>query len=393
MQSTSWSSSLTALSAEQRQNLLDSPYLTTLPDVFAALPDPRSRHGRRYPLSFLLTCLVTAMLCHCNSLDAVGQWCAEHRPLLRRRFPDQCHLTPSGSLFRWLLPRLSAEQLEWRIAGWMQHQDSVQEAEALAFDGKTVHGSGAAGGTPIHLLSVSTHDSGQTLCQVEVGEKTNEIPVAQDVLRALPLTDRIWTADALHTHRDLCRLIRDRDGHYLLVVKENEPHLHQALTWYFDEPQPTDRCAQTRERHRGRIEERCIQVTSDLTGYLAAWPGIQQQAKLTRTVERNGKRQEETVYLVTSLPTQEAGPERLLALARGQWSIESRHWIRDCVFGEDRSCLRTGNAPQLMAALRNLVISLIRAQGTRKITATRRHFAAHPSKALRLLLGAPTARR
>jgi hypothetical protein len=70
------------------------------------------------------------------------------------------------------------------------------------------------------------------------------------------------------------------------------------------------------------MEERTIQVTDELTDYLAAWPGIQQQAKLTRRVSHQGKVHEETVSLITSLSAQEAGPDHLLTLARGQWSIE-----------------------------------------------------------------------
>jgi len=360
MQSTHLASLVAPLAADERAALLRDPTLHTLDAVFASIPDPRSRHGRRYPLPFLLTCLIAALLCTNNSLDAVAQWYREHRTLLRRLFPTQRHLTPTGSLLRRLLPRLDAEQVEWRLASWLQ-QDLAAD-EAVALDGKAVRGSGAAAGTAIHPLSVSTHDSGQTLCKVQVADKTNEIPVAHEILALLPLTDRVCTADALQTHRDLCRLIRDRGGQYLLVVKGNEPHLQQALAWYFDDPGPTDRCASTRERQRGRIDRRHIVVTSELTTYLDDWPDICQQAKLTRTVECNEQRHEETVYLITSLSAHEAEPERLLALARGQWSIESRHWLRDVVFAEDRSCLRTGAAPQIMAALRNLAISLIRRQ-------------------------------
>lgn len=384
MQSTHLPSPVDALSPTERAALLEEGKLQTLREVFATFPDPRSRHGLRYPLAFLLTCVVAALLCNNNSLDAVAQWCREHRSLLHRLFPEQRWLTPTGSLLRRLLPRLDPEQVEWRLAGWVEQQ--VEQDTALAIDGKTVHGSGAAGGTPIQLLSVSTHASGQTLVQVRIADKTNEIPVARELLPLLPLAGRICTADALHTHRDLCQLIRDQGGHYLFFVKENEPHLHQALAWYFDEPLSTDRVAQTRERHRGRIECRRIQVTSELTAYLADWPGIQQQAQLTRIVQEKGECHQETVYVITSLPEQEAGPDCLLELARGQWSIESRHWIRDGVFGEDRSCLHTRHGLQVMAAFRNLVISLIRRQGTREITATQRHFAAHPRKALRLLL-------
>jgi predicted transposase YbfD/YdcC len=391
MQSTHLSSFVVALTSQERSALVQEGKLQSLNAVFATIPDPRSCHGRRYPLAFLLTCLVAALLCNSNSLDAVAQWCREHRSLLRRLFPEQRFLTPSGSLLRRLLPRLDPDQVEWRLTGWIQQDLGTDEP--LAFDGKTVLGSGAAQGTPIHLLSVSTHESGQTLLQVEVAQKTNEIPVAQAVLPLLPVADRVCTADALHTHRALCQLIRDQGGDYLLFVKENEPHLHHALAWHFDDPLPSDRSAQTRERHRGRIERRSIRVTSALSAYLTDWPGLQQQAELTRTVQRQGQVHEETVYLITSLTERQAGPDRLLALARGQWSIESRHWIRDYVFGEDRSCLRTGHGPQIMAAFRNLAISLIRRQGTRQITATRRHFAAHPRKALRLLLSSRRSHR
>lgn len=391
MESTRLPAAVDALSSADRAVLRQEDRLQSLYAIFAALPDPRSRHGRRYPLAFLLTCVVAALLCHGNSLDAVAQWCREQRTLLRRLFPDQRWLTPSGSLFRKLLPRLDAEAVETQLARWISQ--AVADDEPVALDGKTVHGSGVAGGRALHLLSISTHVSGQTLLQVAVADKTNEIPVAQAVLPTLPLADRVCTADALHTHRELCALIREQGGHYLLVVKENEPHLHQALQWYFDDPGPGDRTAQTRERGRGRIEQRAIQVTSELTDYVAHWPGLQQQARLIRTVQRQGTVQEETVYLITSLSAEVAGPEQLLELSRSQWSIESRHWIRDVVFGEDSSCLRTGSGPQLMAAFRNLAISLIRRLGTRQITATRRHFAAHPREALRLLVDPPTALR
>lgn len=66
-------------------------------------------------------------------------------------------------------------------------------------------------------------------------------------------------------------------------------------------------------------------------------------------------------YLITSLSPQKASPQRLLALNRGHWEIENRlHWVRDVVFGEDLSQIRTGAGPRVMATLRNLAISLIR---------------------------------
>src|SRR6266568_4809422 len=88
------------------------------------------------------------------------------------------------------------------------------------------------------------------------------------------------------------------------------------------------------------------------------------------------------VYLITPLTPAEANPRRLLDLVRGHWGIEnSSHYVRDVTFGEDRSRLRTGSAPQILAALRNLVITLIHRTGTILITATRRAFSHDPAQA------------
>ena len=56
-----YSSVLAALSAEQRQILLTDAPLLSLPAVFAAIADPRSKHGQRYDLPFLLLCLTAAL--------------------------------------------------------------------------------------------------------------------------------------------------------------------------------------------------------------------------------------------------------------------------------------------------------------------------------------------
>jgi predicted transposase YbfD/YdcC len=115
-------------------------------------------------------------------------------------------------------------------------------------------------------------------------------------------------------------------------------------------------------------------------------------ALLTRTVTTTGTTRQETVYLITTLSPAQASPERLLDLVRGQWRIEkSLHDVRDGTFGEDRSRLRTGNAPQLLAALRTLVITLIHRSGSHAIAATRRTFAYHPPRALALLLSSSAA--
>jgi predicted transposase YbfD/YdcC len=389
MQSTAVSALLDALSPDERQALLTDERLRTLPAAFAAIPDPRKRRGQRYDLPFLLTCLVAALLCNCNSLEAVGQWCTLHRPLLARHFGPRRHLSPTGSLYRRLLPRLSPAHVEAALAAWVRATRPLRDREPLALDGKTVRGAGSATQPAPHLLSVSTHQTHETLVQVRVDDHTNEIPVAQALLPHLPLRGRVVTADALHTQTALAQVIVDRGGDYLLCVKGNQGRLYEELAAYFADPHATARSATTTDRRRGRTETRTLHASTRLNAYLTdyfAFPRLGQVIRLLRTVRDRTGLHTEVVYFITSLTPRRADPARLLALIRGHWSVESRHWVRDVTFGEDRSCLRTGHAPQIMAAFRNLAHTLMRRTGTAEIAAQRRAFAARPAAALRLLM-------
>ncbi len=387
--STALALTLPSLSSDHRHQLLEKEPLLSLYEVFATIPDPRSKHGLRYELADLLTCLVAGLLCNCDSTLAVAQWCGDQRLLLIRLFGPRRFLCPSASLSRKLLPRLDAEHIEWTLADWIRTTLHAQPEDPIALDGKTVRGAGKDEQPAPHLLSFRTHHSQETLLQVMVSEKTNEIPIAQALLPCLPLQGRVCTADALHTQKNFMLCVDALGGKSVLTVKNNHPTLYTDLATYFADPHASFLAGSTLDQHRGRIEKRAIRVSTEMNAYLADWPLIKQVAELTRTVtvRKTGKTSREVVYLITPLTPAEASPQRLLELVRGHWSIEtSSHYVRDVTFGEDRSRFRSGHAPQIMAALRNLVITLLHRQGTSQIAATRRHFASHPRRAFDLLL-------
>jgi predicted transposase YbfD/YdcC len=110
--------------------------------------------------------------------------------------------------------------------------------------------------------------------------------------------------------------------------------------------------------------------------------------KIERITEeiKSGKKRQETVFGITSLPAAKASPERLLELNRGHWSIEnSLHYVRDVTFAEDLSQIRTNTAPQVMATLKNLAISLLRINRETNIAKALRHYAANPCMILSLI--------
>lgn len=94
----------------------------------------------------------------------------------------------------------------------------------------------------------------------------------------------------------------------------------------------------------------------------------------------------ETSFFITSLTAGQANTEQLANLIRGHWGIENKiHWVRDVTFDEDRSQIRTGNGPRVMATLRNLAIGALRLGGHTNIAAGVRSVSRNLNRALALL--------
>ena len=121
------------------------------------------------------------------------------------------------------------------------------------------------------------------------------------------------------------------------------------------------------------------------------FPHARQAVQITRKTRRGstgrkGRWHTETVYAITDLEPHQARPDELAAWIRGHWQIENGlHWVRDVTFAEDLSQVRTGHGPQVMASLRNLVISLHRLAGATNLARALRHHARDPRRPLRLL--------
>ena len=206
------------------------------------------------------------------------------------------------------------------------------------------------------------------------------------LLAGVPLAGRIVTGDALYCQRALSAQIVAAGGEYLFAVKGNQPTLARDIQLFFDDLPPGVQpvTASQRDRHGDRYEVRLLQASDALADYLA-WPGAQVVARLQRNVTRRGASTTETRQFITSLPPTTA-PQRLLELTRSHWGIENRlHYVRDVTFGEDACRVRSGVAPQVLAALRNTVIALLRAAGHANIAAALRQYAWRPDAALHLL--------
>ncbi len=262
--------------------------------------------------------------------------------------------------------------------------------EVVSFDGKTLRGTRKAGAPAAHLLSALGQRLGLTLFQHPVGDKTNEITVMSEMLRTLLIENRVITMDALLTQRQIARNILDRGGDYLMVVKANQGELLKWVSAVFEQSiwlREAVQTAEMKDAAHGRIETRKLSSSSSLSDH-GLWPGLEQVLMIEREVieKKSGKVRQEVTYGVTSLRRERASAEQLLKMARQHWHIENKqHWVRDVTYDEDRSQVRCGSIPQVMAALRNTAIGLMRRAGEINIAAACRRFAAQPWAALALL--------
>ena len=164
-------------------------------------------------------------------------------------------------------------------------------------------------------------------------------------------------------------------------IKGNQKTLHTRLTAlpWAEVPE----AARVRSVGHGRVETRTIRVI-DLAGSSDGrgefFPDASQALKIVRRRRtRWGRWSVQTVYAITSLDARAADPALLACWVRGHWSIEAGlHWVRDVVFGEDHSQIRTDHGPVNLACLRTLAINALRLTGHTNIAAGLRQHARTP---------------
>jgi predicted transposase YbfD/YdcC len=288
------------------------------------------------------------------------------------------------STFRRAFALVSADVLDRVLGAWLWTR-AVQAGGRLviAIDGKAVRGAKNKDGKAPHLVAALAHGIGAVLGQVAVDAKSNEIPAVRELLKAFTdLVGAVLTIDAMHTQHDTAQLILARHADYVMTVKANMPTLYKQLKKL---PWARIPSVSSVSKDHGRRARRTIKVA--LAPTWVGFDGAAQVAQLRRTVISKGKKTVEVVYLITS--DRSATPETLAAWVRRHWHIENKlHWVRDVSYQEDKSLVRTGNAPRVMASLRSLAISILRLDGHANIAAANRHHARDPQRTLKLLQAA-----
>ncbi|MBQ1076852.1 ISAs1 family transposase [Micromonospora sp. C31] len=357
--------------------------------ALADVPDPRARRGVRHRLTVVVTAAVCAVVAGNRSCTAIAEWIADvpaTTALALGMAPDR---RPSEAMIRRLMQAMDPQVLTAAVSVWLAGRTAAGTStsrRAIAVDGKTLRGSRTTDTPARHVLAACDQAVGVVLASADIDGKTNEITRFAPLLDQIgDLRDAVITADALHCQREHVTYLAERGAHWILTVKGNQPSLHHQLAglpW-----QAVPDAFRDTDRGHGRREIRTLKALTISTGI--DFPHAAQALRIRRRRRRLDQPKRfttETVYAITDLRVHHAKPAQLAAWIRGHWNIENKiHWVRDVTYDEDRSQIRTGTGPEVMAALRNAAIGALRTAGVTNIAAANRHHARDSTRPLALL--------
>jgi predicted transposase YbfD/YdcC len=337
--------------------------IESLITILREVPDPRVDRTKEHDLVEILLIALCTILCGGDSFYDMEEF-AEVRLKWLRTFLRLKNGPPSHDTFNRVFQALDPRQLADCLSRWTQSVRAVLGGEVVAVDGKSVRRALNKGQDVRMIVSAWATESGLMLGQRKVHNKSNEITVLPELLRAIELAGCIVTTDALHCQKTIAKEIREADADYVLALKRNQGTAHEEIKTFLDDAvargDKTLAFKETIDKGHGRLETRRYWQSGRVDWFAdrLAWEDLRSVGLVEATREINGKQSVERRYYMSSLGVD---AETFARAVRGHWSIENQlHWVLDVVFGEDQSRARTAHAAENLAAMRRLAVNLLR---------------------------------
>lgn len=300
-----------------------------------SLTDVRCSCDIKIAMYDILVTLICAILSGLKEIDEMMEYVVHREEELKATFGIV--QVPSESTIRRALKLLKPYELGLATVQLMQKR--IQMGDQVAIDGKSIRSSQKYASLigRLHILTAMDTQSGICLDQMNVSEKTNEIPVMLDLLACLAIEGRVITADAMHCQKKTCEAVREREGDYIFQVKGNQPELYEVVQMWMDESIEAGASeleqAVSESRHGGRLEKRVAYLMpATWADGQTEWKGLKLFIAVDRITEEKGERRQERSYYISSL----LGTARhILCAIRDHWLIERLHWHLDVSFQED----------------------------------------------------------
>lgn len=343
--------------------------IVSLITILEAVPDPRVTCTVDHDLPDILMIALCTILSGGESFYDMEQFGEVRLPWLKT-FLRLRNGAPKHDTYNRVFQALDAREFSDCMARWTQSVRAVLGGEVVALDGKAMRRALNQGQEPRVIVSAWATQSGLLLGQRKVKDKSNEITIVPELLRALELAGCVVTADALHCQKNIAKEILEADADYVLALKGNQGTAFTEIKTFLDEAIQRQEnhlvSLKTTDKGHGRLEVRRYWQTEKIEWFAdrKAWEGLRSVGVVEARRQIKGKESVERRYYLSSL---KADVEKFARAVRGHWSLENQlHWVLDVVFGEDQSRARTGNAAENLAQTRRLAVNILRRDKTCK---------------------------
>lgn len=358
---------------ESRNNDLEQ-FKSHLEEITHQILDPRAQDNKKHSLFTLIAITFCAIVGDANSIMAIHRYATSKRKWLMT-WLDLKGGIPSYDTFWWFLVRLDPSQTEMLFHKWSSNLSKNEIEDLIAIDGKRVKGASNKKNRQnslLHMVSAWSSERGLLLGQLKTETKSNEITAIPELIESIDIKGATITIDAMGCQKEIAKVIRRKEGDYVLMVKDNQPTLHDEIQNYFNQAEaiefdgvPHDAFVKEEKGH-GREERREIYVTDDIDWLpmKEEWAGLKSIVMLKSFRTLSGITSEERRYYISSILPE---AERMARATRGHWGIENKvHWVLDVDFQEDLSQISTRHAAENFSILRRLTLNVIRLDPDKK---------------------------
>lgn len=346
-----------------------------------AVPDYRHPSYTKHLLGDIIMIVFFAVLGNANEWSEIESF-AKRKEKWLRKYLELPYGIPTDDTFRLVMGNINVGQffqltvqlLLQTIDGILKlskEDGSLYEKSIISVDGKESRGSkrkfwGQGEVKALQTLNVYSNDYGMCLAQKFIGEKTNEIPAAQELLKLMDLHDTIVTADAMNCQKDTVAAIVQGKGDYVLALKGNQQIFYEEVKGYFEDKvleglRGKEGCyKKTVEPEHGGIAIREYYITQDTDWYSekSKWKKLRSFGMVHKRLEKaDGTREEDTRHYICSI---EEDAEEFERAARGHWGVEvNLHWHLDFTFRDDKNTSMGRTSAKNLQIMKKIVLSIL----------------------------------
>ena len=354
-----------------------------------AVEDPRCPREKKHQLAEVLTYVVAGYICGRTTIRRCVKWAKKHLKWLQTGIPLKNGIASVSTVSR-LLSWIDGESFLYAFMGWIgEILDS--KGRHIAIDGKAIRAAASrvkSEKTPA-LMNAIDVATGLVLAQLPVTDKSNEITGIPQLLKLLNIKGSIITIDAIGTQTEIMDQIHEQDGHFVLLVKRNQPQSYDEIVAFIRKVEEEMGRSNKKgyvspyadllnkydtvslmEQNRDRYEYRTYSICNDpspVTRTGNEWVYVQsigcsrqtrilmvrdkdgnditpdlqaflKHGSIRQPLPQTGDNERSDVQIVGIISDMEMSAKEMGSYRRSHWAVENRlHHVLDDTFREDRS--------------------------------------------------------